>query len=74
MRGKDKGRFGPWEPMQGALGRALSMQNEASVARDEPKRRVVKDPSKLKAGQLKGAQRLARKGITRGSSPQGADR
>ena len=79
MKTVDKGRFGPWEPMQGARGRAEAIQTEQSVAPSVDKqnrdyRKAVRNPSSVKPAQLKRARNMARRGLAAGSSPYGADR
>jgi hypothetical protein len=79
MKTVDKGRFGPWEPMQGARGRAEAIQQANSVAPSADKqnrdyRHSVKNPSAVKPAVLKRARGMARRGISAGSTPNGADR
>jgi hypothetical protein len=79
MKTVDKGRYGPWEPMQGARGRAEAIQSEASVAPSADKqnrnyREAVRNPTKVKPAQLKRARNMARRGLSAGSSPYGPDR
>jgi hypothetical protein len=79
MKTKDKGRWGPYEPMQGARGRAEAIQTEQSVAPSADKqnrdyRKAVRNPTAVKPAQLKRARNMARRGLSAGSSPYGPDR
>jgi hypothetical protein len=79
MKTVDKGRFGPWEPMQGARGRAEAIQNEQSVAPSNDKnnanyRAAIRNPSKVKPAQIRRARQAARRGLTYGSNPDTADK
>ena len=79
MKTTDRGRWGPWEPMQGARGRAEAIQNEQSMAQSEDKRNAsyraaVRNPGRVKPAQLRRARQAARKGLTYGSNPDTADK
>ena len=79
MKTVDKGRYGPWEPMQGARGRAEAIQLERSVAPSADKsnrnyREAVRNPTRVKPEQMKRARGMARRGLSAGSSPDGPDR
>lgn len=79
MKSVDKGRYGPWEPMQGARGRAEAIQQENSVAPSADRqsrnyRDAVRNPTRTKPAQMKRAQNAARRGLTMGSNPDTPDR
>lgn len=79
MKTLDKGRYGPWEPMQGARGRAEAIQQANSVApsadrRNANYRDAVRNPTRTKPEQLKRARNAARRGLTMGSNPDTPDR
>jgi hypothetical protein len=79
MKTKDKGRFGPWEPMQGARGRAEAIQRENSVAQSADRRnanyrKAIRDPAAVKPAQMRRARSAARKGLTYGSNPDTPDK
>lgn len=79
MKTKETGRYGPWEPMQGARGRAEAIQQENSVAPSADRknanyRKAVRNPAHVKPEQLKRARNAARRGLTMGSNPDTPDR
>lgn len=79
MKSVDKGRYGPWEPMQGARGRAEAIQQENSVAQSADRRnanyrKAVRNPSAVKPDQIRRSRNAARRGLTMGSNPDTPDR
>jgi len=79
MKTVDKGRYGPWEPMQGARGRAEAIQKENSVAQSADKRhsaykKAIRDPAYVKPEQIRRSRNAARRGLTKGSNPDTADK
>jgi len=79
MKTVERGRYGPWEPMQGARGRAEAIQKENSVAQSADKRnasyrKAIRNPSKVKPEQMRRARNAARRGLTMGSNPDTPDR
>jgi hypothetical protein len=79
MKTTDKGRFGPWEPMQGARGRAEALQTENSVApsadrKNRKYKEAVANPTRVKPEQMRRSRNMARRGLSAGSSPNGPDR
>lgn len=78
MKTVDRGRYGPWEPMQGARGRAEAIQKENSVAPSADKRnknynKAIANPSHVKPEQMRRSRNAARRGLVAGSSPNGPD-
>lgn len=78
MKTAESGRYGPFEPMQGARGRAEAIQKENSVAQSEAKRnanynRAVRNPGHVKPAQLRRSRNAARRGLVMGSSPNTPD-
>ena len=79
MKTKDDGRWGPWEPMQGARGRAEAIQKENSVAQSADRRhsaykKAIANPGKVKPEQIRRSRNAARRGLTMGSNPDTADK
>jgi len=79
MKTVERGRYGPWEPMQGARGRAEAIQTENSVAPSADKanaayKRSIRNPSAVKPSQMRRARNAARRGLTYGSNPDTADK
>lgn len=79
MKTKETGRYGPWEPMQGARGRAEAIQNEQSVAPSNDRlnsnyRAAIRNPAKVKPSQIRRSRQAARRGLTYGSNPDTADK
>jgi len=79
MKTVDSGRFGPWEPMQGARGRAEAIQKENSVAQSADRRnasykKAIRNPAHVKPEQLRRSRNAARRGLVMGSSPDTPDK
>jgi hypothetical protein len=78
MKSVDRGRYGPWEPMQGARGRAEAIQQEASVAQSADRnsanyRKAIRNPSHVKPESIRRSRNAARRGLVKGSSPNTPD-
>ena len=72
------GRYGPFQPMQGARRRAEAIQLESSAAANADKansnyRKSVRNPSAVTTRSLNQSRTAARRGLTRGSSPSTPD-
>jgi hypothetical protein len=78
MKTVNKGAWGPWEPMQGARGRAEAIQQEQSAAQSEDKRnssykKAIRNPGHVKPVQMRRSRNAARRGLVYGSSPNTPD-
>ena len=79
MKTVERGRYGPWEPMQGARGRAEAIQKEQSVAQSADRRnasykKAIRNPGHVKPEQMRRSRNAARRGLTMGSNPDTADK
>ena len=79
MKTVDNGRYGPWEAMQGARGRAEAIQREQSVAQSADRRnasykKAIRNPGHVKPEQIRRSRNAARRGLTMGSNPDTADK
>jgi hypothetical protein len=79
MKTKDDGRYGPWEPMQGARGRAEAIQKEASMAPSADKananyKKAIRNPTRTSPESMRRSRNMARRGLTKGSNPDTPDK